>query len=175
MRVFSSKGRIKRLEFLFGSIGLFLLILMGIRIIGSIFYSDIILTALLLLMIGLWIYMQNCLIIKRFHDLDQPGINALYFLIPIYNIYLFIYLSVKKGKDGENRYDESMIVFKEAAFEKDTSRVFQFPSPQKNANSVIEKGYIDEGAVSKIRELKALIERRQMESRRVSDEAPCDS
>ncbi len=175
MRVFSSKGRIKRLEFLFGSIGLFFLLCMCIQIIGAIFDSDIILIALVLPMIGLWIYIQNCLIIKRFHDLDQPGIHALYFLIPLYNIYLFFHLSVKKGEDSKNRYDENMIVFKEAAFEKESPYIYQFPAIEKDANKAIERERIDEEAVSRIRELKALVERREMESRRISDETSCDS
>lgn len=58
-----------------------------------------------ILMIALWI-VDILIVIKRFHDLDRPGIHVLFLLIPLYNIYIGLLLLFKKGTEGPNKYGE---------------------------------------------------------------------
>lgn len=43
-------------------------------------------------------------IVRRLHDLDRPGTHWWLALVPIYNLYLGILLTFKKGTTGANRY-----------------------------------------------------------------------
>ena len=43
-------------------------------------------------------------VVKRLHDLDEPGIRYWLLLVPLYNIYLASKLFFKKGTDGPNQY-----------------------------------------------------------------------
>lgn len=45
-------------------------------------------------------------IVKRFHDLDRPGVHYWLLLIPLYNIYLGLVLLFQKGTTGPNKYGE---------------------------------------------------------------------
>jgi uncharacterized membrane protein YhaH (DUF805 family) len=44
--------------------------------------------------------------IKRFHDLNRPGIHFLFLLIPIYGLYIGLLLMFKKGTTGSNDFGE---------------------------------------------------------------------
>ncbi|MCK4539114.1 MAG: DUF805 domain-containing protein, partial [Candidatus Krumholzibacteria bacterium] len=45
-------------------------------------------------------------IVKRFHDLDRPGVHYWLLLIPLYNIYVALILLFQKGTTGPNKYGE---------------------------------------------------------------------
>lgn len=43
--------------------------------------------------------------IKRLHDLNTSGLAVILFFIPVINIFLFLYLLLALGMEGENRYE----------------------------------------------------------------------
>jgi uncharacterized membrane protein YhaH (DUF805 family) len=46
--------------------------------------------------------------IQRFYDLDMSGWNVLFKAIPIFGIFVSLYLFFKKGNDGINIYDKAI-------------------------------------------------------------------
>jgi uncharacterized membrane protein YhaH (DUF805 family) len=100
----SVKGRLNRARY-FGYM-IVLNILVGV-------ISAIIQTTVsgVVLVIGIILLLVSCIVdifivIKRFHDLNRPGIHFLLLLIPLYNIYLAFVLLFKKGTEGPNKYGE---------------------------------------------------------------------
>ncbi|QQO09133.1 DUF805 domain-containing protein [Breznakiella homolactica] len=54
------------------------------------------------------LYWYLTITIKRFYDLGMEGWNLLTLLIPIYGIIAAIYLLIKKGEDGINKFDKAI-------------------------------------------------------------------
>ena len=52
------------------------------------------------------VVVASIFIVKRFHDLDRPGVHYWLLLIPLYNIYIALILLFQKGTDGPNQYGE---------------------------------------------------------------------
>ena len=52
----------------------------------------------------LLVVVDSMFVVKRFHDIEQPGWHFWLLLIPFYNIYLAIILLFKKGTSGSNSY-----------------------------------------------------------------------
>jgi uncharacterized membrane protein YhaH (DUF805 family) len=59
-------------------------------------------TGVIGLILNVWLVSYP--VVKRLHDLDRPGSNYWLSLIPLYNIYLGMVLTFKKGTTGPNRY-----------------------------------------------------------------------
>ncbi len=51
-----------------------------------------------------FIFLLRPAYVKRLHDINKPGIYALYLLIPAFDIAYLIYLFVADGTKGENKY-----------------------------------------------------------------------
>ncbi|MBF0276476.1 MAG: DUF805 domain-containing protein [SAR324 cluster bacterium] len=51
-------------------------------------------------------YSQLMLVIKRFHDLDKSGLHTFLTLIPIVNVFVFIFLFFFPGTEGPNRFED---------------------------------------------------------------------
>jgi len=54
-------------------------------------------------------------VVKRLHDLDQPGTHYWYLLIPFYNIYLGLLLLFKRGTSGRNQYGDDPLAVPQVA------------------------------------------------------------
>jgi uncharacterized membrane protein YhaH (DUF805 family) len=105
--LFSANGRFNRARYFGYMVALNILVwLTGIIIQTT--GSGVVLAVGVLIMLGSWI-IDIFITIKRFHDLDRPGIHFLLLLIPLYNIYLAFVLLLKKGTEGPNRYGEDPI------------------------------------------------------------------
>ncbi len=52
----------------------------------------------------LYIYIEVCLTVRRFHDLDRSGGDYFLLLVPLYNIFVAFELQFKKGTVGPNRF-----------------------------------------------------------------------
>ncbi len=116
-RIFSTQGRIGRLEYFLISMALYgmyafiasstliILLLTGyLKNKTHIEQEEIILYLLIILVIPLYILL-GIQIVKRFHDLNRPGSHVWYvFLVPFYNIYLLFLLLFKRGTQGRNEY-----------------------------------------------------------------------
>jgi len=107
MGIFSPKGRINRLDFLW--INIFAHITAKIISFVLLFtYPNIavILSPVLIIMACI---ISVMLTIKRFHDLDQSGWLTLIMLIPFVNIVALVYLLIARGTEGSNRFDEALV------------------------------------------------------------------
>ena len=111
----SPKGRIKRLPFLFGIVPLSAFLYFLSRIFNGRLEEIEALSILLVMLMGvlllLWAYW--ILHIKRLHDVNLSGWFSLINLIPIINIFFFLFLLFKKAVDP-NKYTGMESLKKEA-------------------------------------------------------------
>lgn len=115
LRIFSSEGRINRMQYLkyrivlFG-IGLGLIVIIAIvsnlvRLIDD--FAGSLVAAILLFAMAFPIFLGDLLLgIRRCHDLNRTGWLFAIMLIPYVNIVLTVYLMCWRGTDGANDYGE---------------------------------------------------------------------
>jgi len=70
--------------------------------------------------------------VRRLHDLDRPGLDYFFLLIPIVNIFHGFELYLKKGTDGPNKYGDDPL----AVENKSTENGFVSQYLKKNAGGV---------------------------------------
>lgn len=106
-------GRLGRVELalrgalLLGGASCLTFFLMGCVFIFTLFESGVGAIALMGLWMLTYLVMFLCglsLLARRFHDMDMSGWWTLLFLVPILNLATYIYLMVKKGDSGANRF-----------------------------------------------------------------------
>ena len=104
--LFSFKGRINRAKFLIYMFFIQLLFIMFVFLIYYFYkYNLSIVSEILSIVASIFgIWTSLALYIKRWHDLDKSGWWILLIFIPIINLLVFIYLSIKKGTEGSNRF-----------------------------------------------------------------------
>lgn len=68
--------------------------------------SDVVFTVFIIIFLIFYFYIEVCLTVRRFHDLDRPGEDYFLLFIPLYNIILGFILQFKKGTIGPNRFGE---------------------------------------------------------------------
>lgn len=111
-RFLSTKGRINRKIFILYAISycLFCLVLLvpTLFIIFSITDDNIIefITAVVATLLELALLPSLFLSIRRLHDIEKSALWILLYVIPLVNIGLFLYLCLKKGTNGVNKYGE---------------------------------------------------------------------
>jgi uncharacterized membrane protein YhaH (DUF805 family) len=101
----SFRGRLNRARYLAIGAGVGLMytfvtiLLMGLD--GQVSFA-----ALLPIIVG-WgasVWIQGAATVRRFHDLDRPGLHYWLLYIPFYNLYLAFVLLLQRGTEGSNRY-----------------------------------------------------------------------
>lgn len=107
--LFSAKGRLSRMEYIIAILRVYFFGgLIGGIIYGlfSNFFDTGTLFAILLEIVffGVWFYIMEVLVIKRFHDLDRNGFYSILAWIPPINIVVGWILILKKGIEGPNKY-----------------------------------------------------------------------
>jgi len=110
--LFSFKGRINRAKF-WGYLIIVELIFMFIMS-GDLYLFNLtdsatikdFLEILVLLVFALSIWIHLSLYVKRLHDLDKSGWWALLTFIPVINFFVLLYLGIKKGTEGPNKFGE---------------------------------------------------------------------
>ena len=102
----SPTGRIKRLHFLFGMLPLSIFLYVSSKGFSAdqIENLPVLLAMLAFILALLWSYW--ILHIKRLHDVNLSGWLSLLNLIPIINIFFFLFLLFKKAVDP-NKYDRT--------------------------------------------------------------------
>ncbi len=115
---FSANGRFGRLSYL-GWNMLLVLSIFPIGIIVALFIpaltssSSTILTlvlgTLLLIFYIALVYYSFIFSIRRLHDKNQSGWLSLLMLVPLINLFFFVYLSCAKGDEGQNNYGRPRI------------------------------------------------------------------
>lgn len=94
-KYFSAAGRLNRQSYLLRSLFLFLLMLVGGALATIVIGFVIIIPA----------FIANILLnIRRCHDLDLSGWWSIGCLIPYLNVVFYLYLMIKKGTTGPNKY-----------------------------------------------------------------------
>jgi len=109
-RVYS--GRIGRRSYILGYLllGLFLVVavmlLITLALMSSFISSYVPKIALVIyvLLILTHQFYGVSLYVRRLHDLNKSGWYALWFLVPLVNIYWALVLLFRKGEEGENKY-----------------------------------------------------------------------
>lgn len=81
--------------------------LLGCVVIFSIFESGVGAIALMGLWLLTYLVMGICgisLFVRRFHDIGRSGWWVLLLLVPVVQLAVYIYLLIRKGTEGDNRY-----------------------------------------------------------------------
>ena len=103
--LFNAQGRLNRLRYFIYTIAISIVIAIVQAVVGD--TESLILLLMLLVVSIVGAYVSICITIKRFHDLDRPGLHFLLLFIPLYNIYIALILLFKKGTVGSNKYGEN--------------------------------------------------------------------
>ncbi|MFZ5986002.1 MAG: DUF805 domain-containing protein [Bacillota bacterium] len=101
--LFSWQGRVGRLQY-FGIHVIFSVIIGVIAGIATAVGDNAVLSLIVGLLYVVYAYVSVVTTIKRFHDLDRPGVHYFFLFIPFYNIYLSLVLLFKKGTEGPNTF-----------------------------------------------------------------------
>ena len=110
------QGRLNRKPYILRGLLVYVLVMIVNIVMGVLSESDS--TALLLIAILLFpVILVGCvasimLTIRRWHDLGQSGWFTLLGMIPFVNIFVAIYLCVKKGTDGPNAYGADPLAYR---------------------------------------------------------------
>lgn len=99
---FSTEGRLARMDYFQRNLALYFLSAL-VRYAAALqpgFAINLILTAILIILI----VANLSLMARRLHDLDKSGWMAALIILPIVNIIFCLYLLLKKGTEGPNRY-----------------------------------------------------------------------
>lgn len=113
---FTYHGRLNRKPYILRGLLVYVLVMIVNIVMGVLSESDS--TALLLIAILLFpVILVGCvasimLTIRRWHDLGQSGWFTLLGMIPFVNIFVAIYLCVKKGTDGPNAYGADPLAYR---------------------------------------------------------------
>ncbi len=120
--LFSLNGRIGRLDYILTSLSLKLICVLAVGALGSIlklaentspyteFAAGVFVTAVLLCMVPMLLWILFALIIKRLHDQDKSGWWIFISLVPIIgNIWFLILIYFIKGTEGPNQYGEDSL------------------------------------------------------------------
>ncbi len=102
-KLFSSEGRIGRLEYFLIVLGVWVLLILAWGIIIAVDAPGV----TLVLGLGSWllaIVLSVCAGIKRLHDFDQSGWLYLLFLVPVASLIMLFVLLLKGGDPGVNRF-----------------------------------------------------------------------
>lgn len=96
------RGRMPRLiYFIYGLLGSTIIVFITIYL-GMIIFKNIIISLIFSYLLS------SCQLfyisVKRFHDLNQSGLNAFLFFIPLIKQVTFFYLCIVKGTEGDNGY-----------------------------------------------------------------------
>ena len=106
----TGSGRCFRYEYIIKSIILFLLMIFCVIIIfftvTVLFVPIFAIICFISIYVLLFLYLKYT--IQRFYDLDLSGWYILLTLIPIFSIFVTIYLYFKKGVNGINNYDKAI-------------------------------------------------------------------
>ncbi|WP_159429672.1 DUF805 domain-containing protein [Acidaminococcus timonensis] len=106
-------GRLGRVEMalrgalLLAGTGLVTFFLMGCVCLFTLFESGVGAIALLGLWMLTYLVMMVCgisLFVRRFHDMDRSGWWVLLLFIPVVHLAVYIYLLIRKGTEGDNRF-----------------------------------------------------------------------
>lgn len=110
--VFSPRGRLNRLKFfymqLISSFAMVITFTAQIFVFMSASPLKEILSLLVLPVNALICVVQVFATVRRFHDIDEPGIHYLFLLIPFYNIYISLKLLFKSSAEEYNDYGETV-------------------------------------------------------------------
>ncbi len=96
------EGRVGRLRYC----GVLFFVYFGcyvvIRSLGEAAMHELPLSYVAYLLFAFWVMMCNY--VKRLHDMDRPGTDVIFIMVPIYNLYLYYLLFFSEGTAGPNRY-----------------------------------------------------------------------
>ncbi len=101
---FDCRGRLSRSQFVIAVIGIKLSILLAFLFCPPLSFLG---TLKGLILVGYALactYGAYVIIIKRLHDIDMTGWFSLLLHIPFLNVLFFLYLILKKGDNGRNRF-----------------------------------------------------------------------
>lgn len=107
-RVLNANGRLNRLKYLFTialcNIGMGVCVV-GVNQLNNISFVGIqLVTLFILLMGGFLTAVMIIAAIKRFHDLNEPGVYVLWLLVPFVNLYAAVRLLVMPSENYANKY-----------------------------------------------------------------------
>ena len=108
MKLFNSSVRLRRIDYFFHQIitfiTLFFLVILS-EYINELLDTDLLVSPLIFLIAFIvYLIFEIITIIKRLHDLNRPGSDLLYLLIPLYNIVFGLMLTFQEGSKGINNY-----------------------------------------------------------------------
>ena len=112
-KLFSTSGRVGRLSYFLRTLVIYLVTV--VALFGAIFVLVNIvphhISNQLAPLVGAGVGLIGSVIIilqavKRFHDLNRPGIHFLLLLIPIYGLYISLLLLFQRGTSGPNDFGE---------------------------------------------------------------------
>lgn len=113
-RFFTFKGRINRTDY----ICTLCYLIISVALFGMYAFvsNNIILWAIFSSYFLAFIIIPVFITVQRLYDIGRPGTDFMLILIPLYNIYIFFILLIKKGITGLNEYgDDPVEKMKEAA------------------------------------------------------------
>ena len=110
-KLFSAYGRVGRLSYFLRMLGIYLATMVIAFAVVFVFLSTVrhAVSGQWAPLVGGGIGLVGSVVIiiqaiKRFHDLNRPGIHFLLLLIPIYGLYISLLLLFKKGTEGPNEF-----------------------------------------------------------------------